>query len=155
METAPASRRRKFAATWCVIASLWMASGPLAVAAPTADPDIANADDPVERIAAWPSWLGGGRPLFDRSTTAPAIPCTPHPAVARIIVPENGATAYGSGTLVDVREQFGLVITNWHVVRDGQGTPIPDAGNPGYYSPKYVDTSTGNTLPSIGIIIEL
>ena len=37
-------------------------------------------------------------------------------------MPEEGATAYGSGTLVDVREQFGLVITNWHVVRDSQGT---------------------------------
>ncbi len=45
----------------------------------------------------------------------------PHPAVARIIVPEGNATSYGSGTLVDAREQFGLVITNWHVVRDAQG----------------------------------
>ncbi len=46
----------------------------------------------------------------------------PHPAVARIVVPEDGATAYGSGTLIDVREGFGLVITNWHVVRDATGT---------------------------------
>ena len=46
----------------------------------------------------------------------------PHPAVARIVVPEgDGATSYGSGTLVDVRDQFGLVVTNWHVVRDGTG----------------------------------
>ena len=45
----------------------------------------------------------------------------PHPAVARIVVPEGMATSYGSGTLVDVRDQFGLVVTNWHVVRDGQG----------------------------------
>ncbi|NOY41146.1 MAG: trypsin-like peptidase domain-containing protein [Planctomycetes bacterium] len=45
----------------------------------------------------------------------------PHPAVARIIVPEGNATSYGSGTLVDARDQFGLVITNWHVVRDAQG----------------------------------
>jgi len=45
----------------------------------------------------------------------------PHPAVARIIVPEGGATSYGSGTLIDARDQFGLVITNWHVVRDSQG----------------------------------
>jgi hypothetical protein len=45
----------------------------------------------------------------------------PHPAVARIIVPEGDATSFGSGTLVDARDQFGLVITNWHVVRDGQG----------------------------------
>ncbi len=45
----------------------------------------------------------------------------PHPAVVRIIVPEAGATSYGSGTFVDARDQFGLVITNWHVVRDAQG----------------------------------
>ncbi len=45
----------------------------------------------------------------------------PHPAVARVIVPEAGATSYGSGTLIDARDQFGLVITNWHVVRDAQG----------------------------------
>jgi hypothetical protein len=45
----------------------------------------------------------------------------PHPAVCRVIVPEAGATAFGSGTLVDVRDQFGLVVTNWHVVRDAQG----------------------------------
>jgi hypothetical protein len=45
----------------------------------------------------------------------------PHPAVARIVVPEHGATSFGSGTLVDVRENFGMVITNWHVVRDAQG----------------------------------
>lgn len=45
----------------------------------------------------------------------------PHPAVARIVVPEAGATSYGSGTLIDVREKFGLVVTNWHVVRDAKG----------------------------------
>jgi len=45
----------------------------------------------------------------------------PHPAVARVIVPEGNATSYGSGTLVDVRGEFGLVVTNWHVVRDAQG----------------------------------
>ena len=45
----------------------------------------------------------------------------PHPAVARIIVPEGELVAFGSGTLVDVREEFGLVVTNWHVVRDATG----------------------------------
>ncbi len=30
--------------------------------------------------------------------------------------------SYGTGTLIDVREQYGLVITNWHVVRDATGT---------------------------------
>lgn len=53
---------------------------------------------------------------------AASTSAVPHPAVARIIVPEgDGATSYGSGTLVDVRDGFGLVITNWHVVRDGTG----------------------------------
>jgi hypothetical protein len=41
--------------------------------------------------------------------------------VARIIVPENGATAFGSGTLVGVKDKHGLVVTNWHVVRDAAG----------------------------------
>jgi len=45
----------------------------------------------------------------------------PHPAVVRVIVPEEGATSFGSGTLVDLRGEFGLVITNWHVVRDAKG----------------------------------
>jgi S1-C subfamily serine protease len=45
----------------------------------------------------------------------------PHPAVARIVVPEGEATSFGSGTLVDVRDGYGIVVTNWHVVRDAQG----------------------------------
>jgi hypothetical protein len=45
----------------------------------------------------------------------------PHPAVVRVVADEQGATSLGSGTLVDVRENFGLVMTNWHVVRDARG----------------------------------
>jgi S1-C subfamily serine protease len=41
--------------------------------------------------------------------------------VARIIVPEGNVTSFGSGTLVDARDQYGLVVTNWHVVRDSKG----------------------------------
>jgi hypothetical protein len=52
-----------------------------------------------------------------------AAATAPHPAVARIIVPEKSATSYGTGTLIDVREQYGLVVTNWHVVRDASGPP--------------------------------
>jgi hypothetical protein len=60
-------------------------------------------------FAAWP-WA------------APPRAQTPHPAVARIIVPEGeGVTSFGSGTLIDARDDFGLVITNWHVVRDAAG----------------------------------
>jgi len=45
----------------------------------------------------------------------------PPAAVARIIVPNSDSIAYGSGTLIDVREQAGLVITNWHVVDGATG----------------------------------
>lgn len=62
--------------------------------------------------------LGAPAPL---PTLAAFAAQMPHPAVVRIIVPEGDATSYGSGTLIDVRDQFGLVITNWHVVRDGKG----------------------------------
>ncbi|RMF91852.1 MAG: hypothetical protein D6741_15620, partial [Planctomycetota bacterium] len=46
----------------------------------------------------------------------------PHPAVARIIAVERNGASLGSGTLVAVSEHHGLVITNWHVVRDAEGT---------------------------------
>ncbi len=46
---------------------------------------------------------------------------TPHPAVVRVVVPEVDGTAYGSGTLIDVRDDYGLVLTNWHVVRAATG----------------------------------
>ena len=51
----------------------------------------------------------------------PSQPQTPHPAVARVIVPEQGAVSHGSGTLVDVHGDYGLIVTNWHVVRDSAG----------------------------------
>jgi trypsin-like peptidase len=75
-------------------------------------------DDGVTRTAAWPFLFGPRqRPVYD---SAPGD-VTPHPAVARIIVPEEGAIAYGSGTLVGVKDNRGLVVTNWHVVRDSKG----------------------------------
>jgi hypothetical protein len=76
-----------------------------------------SSTEEVPRVAFWPFTSPRRPPIYESD------PCTvtPHPAVARIIVPEGGAIAYGSGTLVDVRDQFGLVVTNWHVVRDSQG----------------------------------
>src|SRR4051812_15072810 len=73
-------------------------------------------DDGIPRIAWWPFGTRSNA-VYD---SAPGN-ITPHPAVARIIVPEDGATAFGSGTLVGVNKDHGLVITNWHVVRDGTG----------------------------------
>ena len=68
--------------------------------------------------ALFSSLFGSGHvPIYD------SLPgdVTPHPAVARIIVPEDGSTAFGSGTLVGVHGDHGLVVTNWHVVRDATG----------------------------------
>ena len=61
------------------------------------------------------------------AATAPRVKAvtsaTPHPSVARIIVPNRDGMAFGSGTLVDLREKHGLVLTNWHVV-DGASDEI-------------------------------
>jgi hypothetical protein len=62
---------------------------------------------------------------------------SPLPAVARIVVPEKDGISYGSGTLIDARGQFGLVISNWHVVRDASG-PITVEFPDGFKSPAEV-----------------
>lgn len=49
---------------------------------------------------------------------------TPHPAVARIIAPEQGSTSLGSGVLVDMNRNQGLVLTNWHVVRESRSAVL-------------------------------
>jgi len=43
------------------------------------------------------------------------------PAIVRIRVPEGRTISYGSGALVFAGEELGLVLTNWHVVRDCTG----------------------------------
>jgi hypothetical protein len=74
-------------------------------------------NDPFARVAWWQFFKPTRPPIYESQPDS----VTPHPAVARIVVPERGATAYGSGTLVDVRDQYGLVVTNWHVVQDARG----------------------------------
>ena len=51
----------------------------------------------------------------------------------RIVAPGNGSISYGSGTLVYVGEQAGLVITNWHVINEATG-PISVHFPDGFYS---------------------
>ncbi|MEX0817943.1 MAG: serine protease [Pirellulaceae bacterium] len=46
---------------------------------------------------------------------------TPNPAVARVTAIEGNGLSQGSGTLVEVRGQRGILLTNWHVVRDARG----------------------------------
>ena len=56
-----------------------------------------------------------------------------HPAVVRVIVPNRGGLSLGSGALVAVNQTHGLVVTNWHVVRDQSG-PITVAFPDGFRS---------------------
>ncbi len=77
-----------------------------------------------------------GQALFPGPAAAPAVwdPAavadylltgqTPHPAVARIVAPEGGGTSMGSGVLVDANATQGLVLTNWHVVRDARAAVL-------------------------------
>ncbi len=58
---------------------------------------------------------------------------TPHSAVVRVIVPNRDGTSMGSGALVAVGQSHGLVVTNWHVVRDAAG-PIVVAFPDGFRS---------------------
>jgi hypothetical protein len=85
------------------------------------------APDPlIPRIAA----------LWSNKTT-PETPQTPHPAVVRVIATDRNSLSLGSGTLVDSNDDYGLVITNWHVVRDAVGqieVVFPD----GFHSPARV-----------------
>ena len=54
------------------------------------------------------------------SSAAPAAQI-PHPAVVRVIAAEPNGASLGTGALVAVDESHGLVVTNWHVVRDATG----------------------------------
>ncbi len=104
------------AATWATQRASADFTPVLKNSAPSA-PAAALPEDGITRTAAWPFFSDRHPPVYD------SLPSdvTPHPAVARIIVPEDGSTAFGSGTLVGVHENRGLVITNWHVVRDAIG----------------------------------
>jgi len=48
----------------------------------------------------------------------------PHPSVARIVAPESSGASLGSGVLVDVNRSQGLVITNWHVIRESRSAVL-------------------------------
>jgi S1-C subfamily serine protease len=121
MITARAKRSRRSVLTLWML--LWLVawafdSASASAASMTDEAALPAVADSEPRVASWPWQWHHQHPVFD---SAPGS-VTPHPAVARIIVPEDDAIAYGSGTLVDARDQYGLVVTNWHVVRDSKGT---------------------------------
>jgi hypothetical protein len=74
--------------------------------------------------AAWWGWGHAGNPTttWDPGRVSEYLLTgqPPHPAVARIVAPEDAGTSLGSGVLVDVNRSQGLVLTNWHVVRDSR-----------------------------------
>ena len=83
------------ACCWCLLL-VNLAFGPVSVrAANSVDLHLRGSDEAIARTAGWPLFGFDRRPAVDSSR----YPSTPHPAVARIIAPEKGATAYGSGTL--------------------------------------------------------
>jgi len=51
---------------------------------------------------------------------AKALTGQPHPTVARIRSLESNATSFGSGTLVYRQSKQGILITNYHVIKDAQ-----------------------------------
>ena len=53
--------------------------------------------------------------------------------MARIVAPGDGSISYGSGTLVHVTGDYGIVMTNWHVVNEATG-PISVHFSDGFYS---------------------
>jgi hypothetical protein len=84
--------------------------------------------------------VGQGRPssvfaLPKMSAPPSAVPRSSgmHPAVVRVVAPGDGSVSYGSGTLVDVKGDYGLVVTNWHVINEATeniSVVFPD----GFYS---------------------
>ncbi|HEY2759722.1 MAG TPA: serine protease [Pirellulales bacterium] len=58
---------------------------------------------------------------------------TPMPAVVRVIATDRNSMSLGSGTLVDANDEYGLVVTNWHVVRDAVG-PVEVLFPDGFHS---------------------
>lgn len=73
---------------------------------------------------AWSQVAGAGRPLSPNGM---------HPAVVRVMAADRDGFSLGSGTLVAVSDHHGLVVTNWHVVRDAAG-PIVVAFPNGFRS---------------------
>lgn len=92
---------------------------------------------PIDNLRhAQPAYRGGSSATVARPISGGA-PQTPHPAIVRVVVAEKEGISLGSGTLIDVRGEWGLVISNWHVVRDAAG-PIQIQFANGYVAPATV-----------------
>jgi hypothetical protein len=99
------------AAAWCCLT---------AAAIARADVSYSDSADEVRIASLWPT-----QPQQQRQT--------PHPAVVRVIAVDKDSMSLGSGTLVDASQDYGLIITNWHVVRDAVG-PVEVVFADGFHS---------------------
>ena len=88
---------------------------------------VAAVQPAVAQAAPW-GWGLTGNPTANWSPEAVAdyllTGQTPHPAVCRIVAPEQDGTSLGSGVLVDVNRAQGLVLTNWHVIRESRSAVL-------------------------------
>ena len=112
-------------AQWALLITLTLAVPLRAEMTPLAKSPPANAAAPITIHYRLASLWGQTQP--------PPARQTPHPAVVRVIAVDRNSMSLGSGTLVDANEQYGLVITNWHVVRDAVG-PIEVLFPDGFHS---------------------
>ncbi|MBW3544937.1 MAG: TonB-dependent receptor [Bacteroidetes bacterium] len=58
----------------------------------------------------------------------------------------------------DVQNVYGFEVAfqdNIDVMRDAAGQPVPDTANPGRYQSRMLRNTSGTTLPTLGIIVEL
>lgn len=72
--------------------------------------------------------LSCGKPAFARTynwhpaaTHTSLSRSSPHPAICRVSATSGHSVSLGSGSLITVADQYGIVITNWHVVREATG----------------------------------
>jgi hypothetical protein len=59
---------------------------------------------------------------------------------------------------LDIQNIYGFAVklqSNIDVVRDTQGQPLPNPINPDFYIPRFIQSTSGTILPTIGLIIEL
>ena len=98
----------------------WVAAADQSFAAP-----VPSTDSAAESVESWR--------LASLWPTTPAPAQTPLPAVVRVITVDRDSMSLGSGTLVDTNQDYGLVITNWHVVRDAVG-PVEVVFPSGFHS---------------------
>jgi S1-C subfamily serine protease len=92
---------------------------PVVIAAPPSQPPAPAGRQFLLQRPVTPPAVPPAAPAQATPPPAQAIPA--HPAVARIYVIEKGSQSLGSGTLIDVRGPYALVVTNWHVIREAAG----------------------------------